>query len=272
MNRYNPHSLQKDLSKLSILPLPHPMSLNEEVFFLAEKYWKQPTKPSYYSPFMKPEDISKDRFLEYGIDACRLAKLSSSKGGIPTDSLLESSYKWLSSFYEKFFDLDCKIDSWSPGPWLIAAQAARDHLLARKRPYASFSMIKKANKEAKLTLRASIEGKLLCSILLMPFAPVMGITLVDLIYNVSTFPESFFSFDSMASAFPPLKPYCISTKDGGRKWEVLNSKNIKKNLKTEISKLPWVKKTFKNIDWTLSKTPDGWMICPSKKILITKDS
>ncbi|MBF0546774.1 MAG: hypothetical protein HQM08_20170 [Candidatus Riflebacteria bacterium] len=249
------------------------MPLEAEIIFWGRNFWNK--SECCFSPgtfFWKPENISEERFVEYGIDACRLAMLSVPSNVVPCDELLESSFKWLSSFYEAFTGLRKNLETWVSDCWLTAARASYDHLLTRDRPYASFSVIRKAFIQMPIVKSTPTEGKLLSLLLLIPFAPILGASLLNEISGGLNFSKLNFTIDSLISTFSPLQPFCITTKNGGRKWEIFDCQDISEYPKIEISKLEWVKKSLKNVEWNLSKTENGWMICPLEKNLISKGS
>ncbi|MBF0406505.1 MAG: hypothetical protein HQM10_04075 [Candidatus Riflebacteria bacterium] len=270
--KYNPHSLQKfsangfcrhSFSDFFI-PMPPDLELADDLAFLAINYWKGIRE--WYLPKLTYNELSSEFNSEYASDACRIALLTCVS---PPIQILNSSFKWLSAFYSKFMhhseNLSGKASQINSNKnfdlWLSASKSIYDHLVTRKRPYTAFSIFKKAFHACPVNSASEKNEKLLVLTLLLPFAPVLAMSLLISQCEISDSNPSTDSIDKLVSSFCPRKAVCISVKNGKRSWEVFNENDLRSNPSKEISKIPWVKKSLKNLTWQLVETNDGWMIC-----------
>jgi len=253
ISRYNPHFLQKTTSQKFTLFIRRTSRILN-VQSLAACLWNNDCEPESKTPL----EISSNAEIleEYGIDAVRIADITSA-WATPENSILESSLRWLAAVHDHAMGLRSTEKKWDAAPWLQAAFSAKDHILIRGKIYPALASIRKAWKNAPLTLETPISGLILGFSLLFPFAPILSKWMLD---RISSWPPP--AIEALSQHFPPQKAVRISIEKGGWIWEVFDSNLFEKNPKESIFTLRWVQRIVKNHDWTIRHSKEGWQICP----------
>ncbi len=254
IERYNPHLIQK-----RILPLHDRqqglISLEEDVISQARNIWGG--NPKWSNPFRTQYQAAPEIIGEYGIDVARIAEITNSNRP-PDEALLESSHRWLSRIYARTLPAKKPAkQKWNPDQWLIAALAARDHLLTRGKMYVALSVIKKAWKLSPIEHEAGINEKTMAFVLLSPFAPCLAQTLLT--RTDGTFPAT--NLEELCESFYPRQAVKVGFYGGGWNWEVVDSHAFKKDPMGSLMEFQWIAKVVKGREWSVRKDNEGWLIC-----------
>ncbi|MFZ2958992.1 MAG: hypothetical protein WA705_19060 [Candidatus Ozemobacteraceae bacterium] len=235
---------------------------------------------------------------EYGVDAVRIASLTASGGAFPDISLLESALRWLAQWYDRLYPSPASstttaitacatgVDSspvatgdvsrvnadgiWDATSWLGAAAAAQDHLFLRNRAYPALAAIKRAWKTAPINADSSSNAHSLAILLLMPFAPVLGVTLWNALHLSASFtpllpPSSREKentrpplplLQTAVDTFRPLRAVFIAMEKSGRRYEIVDEIRLATDPRGVIAELPWLKHTLGDALWDVRREGD----------------
>jgi hypothetical protein len=248
MQRYNPQSIEKQV--LCLFTNPAEQSLNLDYKARVSALLKSPVA-QFPTPKIAIVGISSDILGEYGIDACRLARLSAPSGPVPY-SLLESAYNWVSKFYQSFSQTGHGI--FCEKPWLTALAQLPDHVINRDKPRTALALVQRAFNEARPSQSLSSHEKLCVITCILPFAPILGEHLLkthglqkDSINNIMVCSEQHMLVS-------------LRIGNGGLHKEIVNKDNFSKDPMAELLKIKWVAKALARKPATLRDFAGGKQI------------
>lgn len=217
-----------------------------------EQIWQlQPS--GWVSPFSCQSPFAPELRHEYGVDACRVASISSATSQNSSDPhLLEPAFKWLAKLQNLF---RTGTSHFSAIPWLEAGIQAHDHILLRDNPRAALTTLRHAVKVSPPSADNTISEKALILACLAPFAPVLATHEASLFkIELLSMPEIIKSFD---------RHICIrfSLGDGGWNQKVFDRARFQQNPLEELKKLKQVKIAIGKRSAQLRETEGGLKIC-----------
>ncbi len=213
--------------------------------------WNEHEK-AWADPFAVEPAVEKHLLEEYGFDSARIAGISS-QGRVSAESLLESSFKWLSR-------LDWLLNasestSFAVEPWLEAALQGRDHVIGRHRTYCGFALVRRALRLAPPGKNLKPLQKSLIISTVYPFCPLWArFNLMD----ESGIPQA---IPTIAEGFAELICIRFSLPAGGWHWKVFNRSSFSAGPLTELLKLKWINKAAGGKALRLEQSAEGLRIC-----------
>lgn len=246
--KYNPHSIEKQARKWPVLLFCQNL-LDDVSTRTAQLYEK--ARPGWVDPFCIKINIDDNLAAEYGIDASRLACLSSGSQPV-TQNLLESACKWLSSFFTAF---SSDTTDFSPGPWLEAALQIHDQILLRNNHHAGLALARKAFKTARPGRNISLKEKDLILSTISPFAPVLAGHLNGMpdqaMVSLKQLPEHFTRLICVRFALPR----------GGWHWKVFDRQSYENDPIGQLRTVKWVAMALGENPAKLQASAEGTRIC-----------
>jgi hypothetical protein len=234
MNRYNPQSIEKHI-------LCEFKGYAEPSLMADYKARTNALLEGLADPFPSPkiaiDGISNDILREYGIDACRLAKLSAPALPVPY-SLLDSAYNWISKLYDSFNHGQSR--EFCIKPWLSALLQLPDHIIKRSKPRSAFALIQRAFNESRPTMALSGQEKLCVIACISPFTPILAE------YLLKTHGLQKMSIHNIINSFEQYISISLQVGNGGWHREIVDKGQFAKNPLPELLKIKWVSRAVKN--------------------------
>lgn len=252
--RYNPQSIEKQVRKWPVL-FSEEVLHNDLVFRVKQIIGE--TADGWISPFTTKYSFDEDFIAEYGIDACRLATISSSNNPALAESLLESSFKWLARVYSSFSQNTTA--EFNPVPWLEALLQLQDHIIKRNADNQALALVKKAFKEAPPSKQTATRNLQLVASVLSPFAPILASKLLCNEQIVNR--RETISQQQLLALFPEYIYIKVALEKGGWHWQVFSRKIYEDNPMIELSKIKWINSAINGKNTKLVNTDGGLRIC-----------
>lgn len=248
--RYNPQSIEKQVRKWPVLFSEKDLhkDLCKRVSQLLGKSDTSITE--LISPFQCELPFDEEMVCEYGIDACRLAAISSGKQS--KESLLESSFKWLAKLHNSFEIQATK--EFNPIPWLEAAIQLEDHIIKRNCDHLALALVMKAFKDSAPNNELSESERLLVAAAIQPFAPIYSSAKILLPERMITLPE-------ILDIFKDYLCIKVALERGGWHWQVFSKSAFESNSQKELIKIKWIQKAVKNQNITIKEEDGGIRVC-----------
>ncbi|MCK9456794.1 MAG: hypothetical protein M0R31_05815 [Candidatus Riflebacteria bacterium] len=230
MERYNPQSIEKQARKWPVFTCEADIYADlrrriEGVSGLCAYDW--------IFPEIKTEFFEKDIVDEYGIDACRLAVIRACGNKNTCIEYLDSSYNWLSRFYEAFV-----VESsgrFEEKPWLNAFFQAYDHVVLRNKADLAFALVCKAFKNSCPNKGLKNDHLELVLSAAYPFLPILSAFIAQK-FGVN--------FRAVNEIFEKSEKYVgvrFKIGEGGWHREVFDKQGYEKAPLAELLKVKWVR-------------------------------
>lgn len=246
---YNPHSLQKQARKWPVLACGNEGNdINSDLAAHFNLVW---SSVPLATSFLPASGVASDLIDEFGLDAARLA-LISSQGRAVTLELLESAFKWLAKIYESFFR--SARTAFSPQVWLEAALQSRDHVLCRRKPHSGLACIRHAARLSPAGSNLDKREKALVALSVFPFAPILSFALLKHFETECRLEELLQQFDELIAVRYRLE-------GGGFHWAVFRRGTFTEDPLAAFLALKQVKKACAEKTPILNKCLNDWLIC-----------
>lgn len=249
MERYNPQSIEKQARKWPVFTCEADIYADlrrriEGVSGLCAYDWNFPE--------IKTEFFEKDIVDEYGIDACRLAVIRACGNKNTCIEYLDSSYNWLSRFYEAFVvESSGQFDE---KPWLNAIFQAYDHAVLRKKTNLAFALICKAFKDCSPNKALTKNNLELVLSAVYPFLPILSRFLVEKFgVKLRTVNEIF----EKSEKFVGVR---FRIGEGGWHREIFDKVRYEEAPLAELLKIKWVNTAANNRQASLISVEGGKQI------------
>lgn len=247
--RYNPQSIEKQVRKwpvfFSVKELKEDILLRlNQLLGLSEKNW--------CDPFSVAIPFDEETIYEYGVDACRLSLINSNSIK-EAETLLESSYKWISKINDDYFK---KINNtlFNPIPWLEALVQMEDHIKTRKASRLALSLVMKAFKISPPHSELKDRDKALVAACLFPFIPIFVTSKLLETTEIPTIKEIVDSYNEYYSVR-------VCLEKGGWHWYVFIRENFERDTLSELKKIKWIKKATFGKNIVVKEKGGGLIIC-----------
>jgi len=230
MERYNPQSIEKQAKKWPVFTCEADISADlrrriEGVSGLRAYDW--------IFPEIKNEYFEKDIVDEYGIDACRLSVIRACGNKNTCFEYLDSSYNWLSRFYEAFMVESSR--QFEEKAWLNALFQAYDHVVLRNKADLAFSLVCKAFKDSCPNKGLKNDNLELVFSAAYPFLPILS----------AFFARKFgVNFRAANEIFEKSEKYVgvrFRIGEGGWHRDVFDKQRYEKAPLEELLKVKWVR-------------------------------
>ncbi|MDD3001240.1 MAG: hypothetical protein PHF29_05760 [Candidatus Riflebacteria bacterium] len=253
MERYNPQSIEKQAKKWPVF------TYEEDIYADMRRRLEGGIGLRAYDwifPEVKTEYFDKEIIDEYGIDACRLSVISTcgNKNTDKNDYLkhLDSTYNWLSRFYEAFTIESSR--QFDEKPWLNAIFQAYDHAVLRKKPNLAFALICKAFKDCPPNKALTKNNLELVLSAVYPFLPILSRFLVEkFVVKLGTVNEIF----EKSEKFVGVR---FRIGEGGWHREIFDKVRYEEAPLVELLRIKWVNAAANKRQATLTSVEGGKQI------------
>lgn len=248
--KYNPQSFEKQAALWPVFAFSD--DLAKDIVLRVRQLWGL-SPMGWVAPDRSQPGIGEDIVAEFGIDACRIARISENTG-LSNEPLkqLEVAFKWLARLFR---DAQTDSNNCDPGPWLEAAAQSRDHSLYRNDLRAALMAVKHAAKVSPPRIKAGESFKRLVLACLYPFAPVLAAQLAGSPGGL------LLSLPQTAEEFPEYLCVRFSISDSGWQNRVFNARHFKHNPKEALLGIKAVARAVGKREFFIQNTEGGLRIC-----------
>ncbi len=197
--------------------------------------------------------FSEEFHYEYGIDACRIARISpGSSSDEKAGLLLEPSFKWLARLHQQ---VEMAGKDFVPDPWLEAAIQSRDHILNRENASAALATVRHAAKVSPPHAGLNANAFALVFACLYPFAPILAM------YGAQQTKARIENLPALIGSFENHVCIRFALENGGWHQKVFDRKKFAANPLSELRNVKWIEKALGDRCATIAETEEGLKIC-----------